>query len=387
MKILAEPDQKVEIHSWADRIDPPSLKLLQKLARWGRLAGPIAVMPDVHFASGVCVGTVLATRDCVLPTAIGEDLGCGMCSKRFEFDTAQWSRADLENLVAKIMGRVPTGRHVHREAQPPAGGLPASELSTKSLEHQKMWLGSRHLGTLGGGNHFIELQRDTARQLWVTVHSGSRGIGAAIAGHHAKAARADSRNTAPLPVMEMGSGNAAAFLADLKWALAFAAANRRRMLDEVTAILRQSFGAEADAASFFDVAHNLVAIETHGGRECVVHRKGAMPARAGQRGIIPGSMGTASYLVEGLGNETSYASCSHGAGRRLSRAEAHAKISIQDLRRQMAKVVFPDARGIERALIEEAPVAYKDIKAVLAQQEDLVRPMLRLEPLAVVKGA
>jgi len=386
MKVIAEPGQKVEIKCWADRIDPLSQKLLQKLARWGRLAGPIAVMPDVHFASGVSVGTVLVTRDCVLPTAIGVDLGCGMCSQRFDFDTSSCTRGDLENIVARIMQSVPTGRHVHREPQEMPAALAKTDLSTKTLEHQKMWLGSRHLGTLGGGNHFIELQRDTHRTLWVTVHSGSRGIGAALASHHAKIAMRDRREASPLPVLEFESVEAAAFLRDLNWALTFAAANRRRMLDHVAADLHRTFGAEPDMESFFDVAHNLITQELHGGENLIVHRKGAMPAASGGCGIVPGSMGTASYLVEGLGNSESYASCSHGAGRKVSRTEAHEKISVRDLRRQMAHVVFPDIRGMEHALIEEAPSAYKHIKEVLAQQEDLVRPVLRLEPLAVVKG-
>ncbi len=383
MKIIVEPEQQVEIHSWADRIDPLSLKLLRKLARWGRLAGPVAVLPDVHFSSGVCVGTVLVTRDCVLPTAIGEDFGCGMCSQRFAFEAASLARADLQELIARIQSRVPAGRQVHREPQKMPVALAARELSTKSLEHQKNWLGSRHVGTLGGGNHFVELQRDTLGQLWVTVHSGSRGIGAAIAAHHAKAAPLE--RDAPLPAMELNSDAAAEFFTNLNWALDFAAANRRRMLEAVTALLRE-LGAEPDAASFFDVAHNVISRETHRGETLIVHRKGAMPATASRRGVIPGSMGTASYIVEGLGNSAAYASCSHGAGRRLSRTEARQRISISDLRRQMAHVLYPQMPGIERALVEEAPAAYKNIKEVLAQQADLVRPVLRLEPLAVIKG-
>lgn len=383
MKIIAEPEQHVEIHSWADRVDPLSLKLLRKLARWGRLAGPIAVLPDVHFSAGVCVGTVLVTRDCVLPTAIGEDLACGMCSQRFAFEAASLAGTDLQELIARIQSRVPTGRQVHREPQEMPGLLTTRELSTKTLEHQKSWLGSRHLGTLGGGNHFVELQRDTLGQLWVTVHSGSRGIGGAIAAHHAKAATVGS--DAPLPALELNSTAADAFFADLNWALDFAAANRRWMLDAVSALLRE-FGAEPDATSFFDVAHNIISRETHCGETLIVHRKGAMPADAGRRGVIPGSMGTASYIVEGLGNSAAYASCSHGAGRRLTRTEARQKISISDLRRQMAHVLYPQTPGMERALVEEAPAAYKNIKEVLAQQADLVRPVLRLEPLAVIKG-
>jgi len=257
-------------------------------------------------------------------------------------------------------------------------------LSTHSLSHQRDWLGTRHIATLGGGNHFIELQHDPLWRLWVTVHSGSRGIGAAIASHHAKVT-ATRRNPADLlPVIELETKEAANFFNDLDWALKFAAANRRRMMEEVVKVIDESSGRSIESTELFDVAHNLITVESNGGRTLVVHRKGAMPAGAGSRGIIPGSMGTASYFVEGLSHAGSYASCSHGAGRRLTRGEAHRKISRNELRRQMARVVYP--RQIEEALIEEAPAAYKDIRDVLDQQRELVRPVLRLEPLAVVKG-
>jgi tRNA-splicing ligase RtcB (3'-phosphate/5'-hydroxy nucleic acid ligase) len=269
---------------------------------------------------------------------------------------------------------------VHTAPQPLPDSLRETSLSTGTLTHQRDWLGRRHIGTLGGGNHFIELQRDTLNRLWVTVHSGSRGIGAAIASHHARAATLDT-----LPFIEAASQEAAAFLSDLNWALDFASENRKRMMEQVVSALTDSIG-KTVSHDFFDVAHNVITQEIHGGRTLFVHRKGAMPAAAGMRGIIPGSMGTASYIVEGLGNLASYASCSHGAGRLLSRSEARKRISLKDLRRQMQHVVYSDEHSVVAALVEEAPAAYKDIKAVLKQQSDLVKPVLRLEPLAVIKG-
>jgi tRNA-splicing ligase RtcB len=384
MKPIVEPAQRVPIYCWSDSIDPLSFERLKALARWERLAGPIAVMPDIHFAGETSVGTVLVTENCVLPTAIGDDLGCGMCSRAFEFDARELERRDLECIVEKIGQHVPTGRRVHRQAQTMGKTLLEARLSTRSLDHQHEWLGSRHLGTLGGGNHFIELQRETLGRLWVTVHSGSRGIGAAIATHHGKAARSTQKPDDLLPAIEMGTPEAAAFLNDLDWALRFASANRRQMMEQVVNVLHEFTGRVIESSEMFDVAHNIIAIERHGDRMLAVHRKGAMPAGAGKRGIIPGSLGTASYIVEGLGNELSYGSCSHGAGRKLTRGDARRKISPNDLRRQMGRVVYP--RWIEAALVEEAPGAYKDIKEVLAQQEDLVCAVLRLEPIAVVKG-
>lgn len=388
MRELFEEGQSVPIRVWADRIDPLSRQTLQRLARWGRFGGPIAVLPDVHSAGDVCVGTVLVTTDCVIPAAVGEDLGCGMLTRGLKLEAKSFSRDELERLVARVLDDIPVGQHVHRSPQDLSTPLLHHALSTRSLEHSREWLAPRHLGTLGGGNHFIELQRDTAGRLWLTVHSGSRGIGAAIAAHHARAALPNSGPHPRLGVLELNSHAAQAFWNDLHWALHFAAENRRVMSDRVVACLSESIGKRIEDADRFDLAHNVIQPEVQSdGRTLIVHRKGAMPAALSQRGILPGSMGTASYIVEGRGNPLSYASCSHGAGRTLTRTEARKRITVADLERQMRHVVFPKPRGrTAPALVEESPRAYKDIKEVLAQQEDLTSPLLRLEPIAVIKG-
>lgn len=387
MREIHDSKQSVALHSWADRIDPLSLQSLQRLARWDRFGGPIAILPDVHTAGDVCVGTVLATNDCVIPAAVGEDLGCGMHVRGLDLDAAWFSREKLERLVADVLKDVPVGHRVHSRPQRISEVLAETKLSTTTLEHSKSWLAGRHLGTLGGGNHFIEVQRDTAGRLWLTVHSGSRGIGAAIATHHAKVAQSHAGPHPKLGVLALNSTAADAFWNDLQWALSFAAENRRTMADRVLAHINASVGSPPREFENFDVAHNLIQREVQpDGRTLVVHRKGAMPAALGSRGIIPGSMATASYIVEGRGNPASYASCSHGAGRTLSRSEARRQISVAELQHQMRHVVFPKIRGLDHSLVEESPRAYKDIKEILAQQSDLVKPILRLEPLAVIKG-
>ncbi|MCZ7645955.1 MAG: RtcB family protein [Planctomycetota bacterium] len=387
MRSIMDASQKVPIHCWAERVDRRSLDRLKLLARWDRLAGPIAVMPDVHFADTVSVGTVLATQNCVLPTAVGEDLGCGMASRCLAVEAGTLGRADLLSILEALMRVIPAGRRVHKQPQRLPEPLQGQELSTATLNHERDWLGSRHLGTLGQGNHFVELERDTLGRLWVTAHSGSRGIGARIARHHEKVAvnRAGTRE-GPMPALEQGSPEAIAFLADLNWAVEFARENRALMLERVTQVLREYTGQACQVVESFDVPHNLICLESHQGQQRFVHRKGATPAEEGKMGIIPGSMGTASYVVQGLGNLASYSSCSHGAGRALSRGEAHRRIALKDFRRQMAHVVYPPGSWMEKALIEEAPSAYKDIKKVLEEQADLVAPILRLEPLAVLKG-
>lgn len=382
MKETFEPPQRVAIRSWAGRIDVESLRTLRRLARWDRLAGPIVVLPDVHAAGDVCVGTVLVTEDAVLPTSVGQDLGCGMCTARLGIDADALASEDWTRLVARLWEAIPAGRRAHREVQPLPQTLLERPLSTRQLAHARAWLGARHFGTLGSGNHFVELQRGPDGVLWVTVHSGSRGAGAAVANHHARIARRDGA----LPWIPRGSPEADAFLADHDWAIAYAKANRTRMLDAVVEAVSGHLGERVHPGEVLDVTHNLIVREMHGGRDLLVHRKGAMPMPRGARGLIPGSMGTASYLVEGLGCEASYATSSHGAGRQLSRAEAHRRVTLKDLRRQTRHVALPPDPRVLRALVEESPVSYKDIREVLRQQEDLVRPVLRLEPRAVLKG-
>jgi tRNA-splicing ligase RtcB (3'-phosphate/5'-hydroxy nucleic acid ligase) len=384
MKIFFDATQHVPIHSWTDRVDALSLARLRTLARWDVLSGPIAVMPDVHPAEEVCVGTVLATRDFILPTAIGQDLGCGMNSQCFDLAANDLSRRDLERIVAKIICLIPVGRVAHRKPQVMPEVLRSAELSTKMLSHTQHWLGARHFATLGGGNHFIELQGAPDGRLWATVHSGSRGIGAAIANHHARIAALHKKG-GPLPCFEADTESARAFWNDLQYALVLAAENRIAMQRVVASVLRQFTGRSVGEVVQFDVAHNTITRETYDGHSLIIHRKGAMPATAGVRGIIPGSMGTASYLVEGLGNAASYNSCSHGAGRKLSRSAARQQIDRREFARQTAHIVLPQTRNVG-AFIEETPAAYKDIKEVLDQQRDLVRKVARLLPLAVVKG-
>lgn len=259
---------------------------------------------------------------------------------------------------------------------------------SRALEHLRDWLGPRHLGTLGGGNHFIELQADPNGQLWVSIHSGSRGPGAAIAGHHDKVARSGHghKDASGLWIMEWESPAGHAFRQDLAWALLFAVANRRAILEQVAGVLGRYTGRKLELALAFDVPHNSISQEIHDGKQLVVHRKGASSAPAGARGILPGSMGTTTYVIEGLGNPLAYGSSAHGAGRRLTRTEARRRISPEQLRREIAHVVCSGNQRLDGTLVEEAPSAYKDVREVLREQEDLVYPILRLHPLAVVKG-
>ncbi len=377
MRVLFEPPQRVPIHLFANVVDRESERRLRRLATLDHVSGPIAVLPDVHPAGESVVGTVVVSTDALYPTLIGDDIGCGMASARLPLDASSLERADWERVLARIADLVPSGRRTRSRSRPLPGSLLAPPLSTRALDHERERVGAWQFATLGEGNHFLELQRDPDDRVWITVHSGSRGIGGAISRHHAGSAPERDHGW---PLLPLRSAAGQRFLMDQAWALHYAAASRSAMLEAAAGILAS--GAELEPR--FDVTHNAVSLESHLGVDVAVHRKGAMPTPLGGLGIVPGSMGTASYIVEGLGAAASYTSCSHGAGRLLTRAEARRRISVAELRRRMAHVVYRP--GTEASLVEEAPQAYKDVREVLSLQADLVVPRLRLTPLAVLKG-
>ena len=365
----------VPIRSWARRLDEGTLRQLTRLAQRPYVTMHVAAMPDAHVSSGVAVGTVFATEHTVVPGALGGDLGCGMSARKLTSEAVD--KKTLERLVVQLARVIPAGAATHRAAIAVPDALQATPLSTGTLEHTRESLAGRHLGTLGGGNHFVELDRDGQGALWLLVHSGSRGLGAAIAGHHARAAGDELDG---LDAREAG----AAYLSDLEWALGFARANRTELARRAAETFADVTGLTPEEADALDVHHNFVAREEWFGRSLLVHRKGAVAAVAGRRVLIPGSMGTASYVAEGLGHEAAFGSCSHGAGRVLSRSAARAAITPKALHGAMHGIVYP--AHMARALVEEAPAAYRDIDEVLAEQVDLVRKRVRLQPVAVLKG-
>ncbi|WP_257455482.1 RtcB family protein [Archangium lipolyticum] len=382
-RVLESPPGAVPILAWAREVPPGAVKQLQHIASQPYVVEHVAAMPDVHVAQGVAVGTVFATERTVVPGALGGDLGCGVSAHRFDFPAASLGRAELERLLGALARRVPVGDAVHRGAGLPLPpGLQAASLSTHRLQREWERLAPRHLGTLGGGNHFLELDRDAGGDLWLLIHSGSRGVGGAIAAHHLRVAAA--RGEGSLPGLRTDTPEGAACLADIELACRFARANRDTLAARAVEVLVEALGCEPDPGASVDVHHNHVAEERHLGRALLVHRKGAVGLEAGQRGLIPGSMGTASYVVEGRGEPRAFGSCSHGAGRVLTRGEARARIRPAALEHALRRVVF-DRHRVD-ALVEEAPEAYRDIAEVLEDEADLVTPVLRLTPIAVLKG-
>lgn len=378
------PAGGVPILVWSRALPDAARALLERLARHPDVVDHVAVMPDAHAASGVAVGTVFATERTIVPVALGGDLGCGMSALPFPFPAAALSRRDLERILMALGQVIPVGDAVHRgRGVTVPDALLEPPLSTHALSRTRERLAPRHVGTLGGGNHFVELDRDGGGDLWLLVHSGSRGLGAAIAAHHARAAEAASPAT-PLPGLSVETEAGRACRDDLAWAFLFAQHNRRQLLLRAVEVLAQHTGVTPELEDLIDAHHNFVRAEKHGGRTLWIHRKGAISASPGERALIPGSMATASYLVEGLGEARSFRSASHGAGRVLTRREAHASLDPRRFEHRMRRVVHDPRR--RRALIEESPDAYRDIVEVLEDEVDLVRPLLRLEPIAVLKG-
>ena len=375
--------QRVPVHLWARDASEETIAQLVAIASRPYVARHVAAMADAHVAHGVAVGTVFATQRSVVPRALGGDLGCGVAATRLSVGAGELDRRTLERILDALGRAIPAGDAVHRGvgvSVPDA--LHEGALSTAALSRTREALARKHLATLGGGNHFLELDRDAEGNAWLLVHTGSRGLGAAIAAHHVRAAEA--RDPDPLAALDVESDAGRAYLDDLEWALAFARANRDALAARALEVIADVIGGDVVREEHLDVHHNFVAREAWDGEDLFVHRKGAVCIPRGARAVVPGSMATASYLVLGLGCPLAFDSCSHGAGRVRTRTEARREIHPEALARAMRRVVWPE--HLARKLVEEAPSAYRDITEVLEAQGDLVARERRLEPVAVLKG-
>ncbi len=339
----------------------------------------VVVLPDVHLAGDSCVGAVVATKTLIYPAAVGGDIGCGMAAVALNA-TAELIDEDraAAGLLASFYRHIPSNRHPVRQELPPT--LDGMKLSHSSLENQLNRDGRVQLGTLGRGNHFLELQADENQRLWVLVHSGSRGMGQAITRQSTHGAR----QVAGLACLDADTAAGCAYLGNVAWARTYAAENRLAMLRAVESTFREGFSTTIDWSTLIQSDHDHVRRESHFGEELWIHRKGAQSAAAGEAGIIPGSMGTSTFHVSGRGCAESLNSCSHGAGRLLSRTAARQSIGIGAFERQLQGVRFDHRRS--GVLREEAPEAYKDIETVLRAQKDLVKIIRRLRPLLSYKG-
>jgi tRNA-splicing ligase RtcB len=381
---------KLIVKSWCDDLDSGTIDQAKNLARLPFAFHHVALMPDAHLGMGMPIGGVFATENAVVPNAVGVDIGCGMIACKTSIaDVSCLSKDDLEHLVRAIKQEIPVG-FAHHSGPTWEKHIPKMDNMTNTIVEQEYESAKTQLGTLGGGNHFIELQKGSDGHLWFMIHSGSRNVGKKVADYHDKLAKKLNQQwhtpLAPavgLSFLPTNSIEGREYLREMKWCLQFAAANRKVMSDIISKILR-SWG-NVSIEESHAIHHNYASLEHHFGRDVWVHRKGAVCARKDVIGMIPGSQGSKSYIVRGLGNPESFESCSHGAGRKMSRTVAKASLDLK------ATIAEMDAKGIVHDIkdasdLDEAPGAYKDIDVVMASQTDLVEIMVELTPLAVVKG-
>lgn len=390
-------DGLVPVEIYTDEVEEGALAQLRNIARLPIVFHHVAAMPDVHQGIGATVGSVIATREAIIPAAVGVDIGCGMVAARLSLNAAALEERVLRRIYDQITRDVPVGFEQHAEgralrdashpfAAPLRRILDKHPGVGKKVGRNSDWV--RQLGTLGGGNHFIELCLDEADRLWIMLHSGSRGIGNAIGTYFIDLARRDmERLDARLPDRDLaylseGTRHFDDYVEAVHWAQEYARQNRQCMLDLILAGLARHLPPFAVTAEVVNCHHNYVAREKHYGSLAWITRKGAIHAGAGEFGIIPGSMGARSYIVRGKGNPESFQSCAHGAGRRMSRTAAQKRFTATDLARQTEGVVCRKDKGV----VDEIPGAYKDIDQVMANQSDLVDIVHTLKQIVCVKG-
>lgn len=393
---------RVPVKIWTDDVDPKALDQLLNTANLPIVGPHIAAMPDVHVGIGATVGSVIPTQAAIIPAAVGVDIGCGMNAVRLSLN-ARDLPDNLKAIRTAIEKSVPVGFNQHefskikgaaieksaRQLSPRLDGIMAKHtgLTKMTKNWQRHWL--CQVGTLGGGNHFIEICLDEAEQVWIMLHSGSRGTGNIIGRYFINAAQADMRrHQTALPsdrdlcYFSEGSELFDDYVEAMYWAQDYALVNRAVMMDAVLAAIRPHVPSFSITSEAINCHHNYVSEESHFGQDLFITRKGAISAQAGQLGIIPGSMGAKSFIVRGLGNAQSFCSCSHGAGRKLSRTAAKNKFTSHDLAEQTAGI---ECRK-DDAVIDEIPAAYKNIDVVMANQTDLVEIVHTLRQVVCVKG-
>jgi len=379
------------VRSWASELDTGALEQAKRTARSPALAGPVALMPDAHFGLGATVGSVIPTESAIIPAAVGVDIGCGMVAVETSLQASHLPD-NLDAVLSGIEQTVPAGFAKHKYARTRAETwLRKNPLETEvSLSTKQQQSIALQLGTLGGGNHFVEVCLDERDTVWVVLHSGSRGVGNVLARAHIADAKQlckqldRSLEEKDLAYFLQTDPGFQAYINDMLWAQAYALENREQMLDAVLAMLHQLLPLPFREKARINCHHNYTERETHDGRSLWITRKGAIRADDGDRGVIPGSMGTDTYIVTGLGNPDSYHSASHGAGRRLGRRQAERTLSVDDFTKAMKGRTWQSADA--RRLLDEAPMAYKNIDQVMADQADLVRVDHQLSAIVNYKG-
>lgn len=394
--------EKLPIKLWLDDIEEGALNQAKNIANLPFLFKHAAIMPDSHQGYGMPIGGVIATKDNIIPNAVGVDIGCGMCAVRTSLESIE--TAALKAIMSKIRTAIPLGFNKHKKIQNPDMMPKKDTFDLNSGPDKKdypvissQWTNAlKSLGTLGGGNHFIEIQKGSDGFIWIMIHSGSRNLGLQVAESYNKLAmELNKEMNSPVPKkwelaylpIDHPFGNN--YIREMNYCVDYALANRSLMMDRIKEIIYNivtyQLNEQIDFGEMINIAHNYADFENHFGEDVIVHRKGATKAYKGLTGIIPGSQGTKSFIVEGRGNEESFMSCSHGAGRLMSRSKATKTLNLEK------EIAILDKKGIIHGIrhkkdLDEAPSAYKNIDVVMRNQKDLVKILVELSPLAVIKG-
>lgn len=381
MKVITS--EQIPIKMWLSDIEDGALSQAKDIANLKFAFKHIAIMPDSHQGYGMPIGGVMATEQVIVPNAVGVDIGCGMTAIRSDIKVADMDQDELKRIMGEVRKVIPLGFNHQKEKQEWEGfnRAPDIEIIQRELEKSKY-----QLGTLGGGNHFIEIQKGDDGFVWVMIHSGSRNFGLQTATeYHKKAQKLCEKWQSDIPnqdlaFLPMDSKEGQEYFKAMNYALEFAFANRSLMLWRVIDIIgNKYFGPN----NVINIHHNYAAMENHFGKNVLVHRKGATKATAGLTGIIPGSMGSPSYITEGLGNADSFKSSSHGAGRKMGRGDAIRNLKLEEEQKKVEGVIT----GLRNAQnLDEAPGAYKSIDEVMSNQSDLTKIKVKLLPMANIKG-
>ena len=385
MEQLAE-----NILSWCKNLEPAAMQQVQNLSKHPCLVGNVCLMPDAHCGYGMPIGGVVALDNAISPNMVGVDIGCGMLA--VQTSLTDITRDKVQTIVDKIYDRVPVGFTHHKEAQENPLFQDLARWNKTEVCKREFFSAQKQIGTLGGGNHFIEIQRGSDGHVWFMIHSGSRNLGKQVAEYYNDKAvklctmfKQEEIAKQDLAFLPIGTREAGDYINEMKLCLDFAFENRKMIAASIKKVFLEEFP-QAEFVQEINIHHNYAAVEEHYNRKVWVHRKGATLARENTTGIIPGSQGTSSYIVQGLGNESSLQSCSHGAGRCMSRSRA-----MKDLDLAHEQEIL-NSQGIvhrmnEQALLDEAPSAYKNIDEVMENQKDLVKILVKLTPLGVVKAS
>lgn len=382
--------ERIPIKMWLEDIEPGAVVQAQNLANLPFAFKHVALMPDAHSGYGMPIGGVLATKGVVIPNAVGVDIGCGMCALQTNLEDITTKK--LRKILTGVRALIPLG-FVHQKMAQDAALMPPTDNIVKHGVVEKQYIAAlKQIGTLGGGNHFIEIQKGSDGHIWIMIHSGSRNLGKQVAERYNNVAKhfnqmwysaVDSKQD--LAFLPIESQEAKDYMKEMQYCVDFAFANRKLMMDNILTVFGEVIGDTFKSEDFINIAHNYARWENHFDTNVVVHRKGATSAREGEVGIIPGSQGSKSYIVKGLGNPQSFTSCSHGAGRKMGRKQAIRELNFD------AETDALDKKGIIHSLqnqsdLDEAPGAYKDIDVVMENQKDLVEIAVELTPMAVIKG-